>query len=80
MKYAIVQSGGKQYKAVEGATIDVDRLPLEEGKKPLAPVLRSTNPINCGFIKTCTFIRVLHFQFLFRIYCFEKSVLNICVL
>jgi large subunit ribosomal protein L21 len=33
MKYAIVQSGGKQYKAVEGATIDVDRLPLEEGKK-----------------------------------------------
>ncbi len=33
MKYAIVQSGGKQYKAVEGATIDVDRLPLEVGKK-----------------------------------------------
>ncbi|MBN2043894.1 MAG: 50S ribosomal protein L21 [Anaerolineales bacterium] len=33
MKYAIVQSGGKQYKAVEGATIEVDRLPLEVGKK-----------------------------------------------
>lgn len=31
MKYAIVESGGKQYKAVEGETIDVDRLPLEEG-------------------------------------------------
>lgn len=33
MKYAIVQSGGKQYKAVEGTTIEVDRLPLEVGKK-----------------------------------------------
>lgn len=33
MKYAIVQSGGKQYKAVEGATIEVDRLPLEVGEK-----------------------------------------------
>ncbi len=32
MKYAIVESGGKQYKAVEGATIEVDRLPLEVGQ------------------------------------------------
>ena len=31
MKYAIVESGGKQYKAVEGETIEVDRLPLEVG-------------------------------------------------
>jgi len=31
MKYAIVESGGKQYKAVEGGTIDVDRLAVEEG-------------------------------------------------
>ena len=31
MKYAIVESGGKQYKAVEGETIDVDRLAEEEG-------------------------------------------------
>lgn len=31
MKYAIVESGGKQYKAVEGSSIDVDRLPLEVG-------------------------------------------------
>jgi len=31
MKYAIVESGGKQYKAVEGATIEVDRLPVETG-------------------------------------------------
>ncbi|MDH5607239.1 MAG: bL21 family ribosomal protein, partial [Anaerolineae bacterium] len=29
MKYAIVESGGKQYKAVEGATIEVDKLHLE---------------------------------------------------
>jgi len=31
MKYAIVESGGKQYKAVEGETIEVDRLPGELG-------------------------------------------------
>jgi large subunit ribosomal protein L21 len=31
MRYAIVESGGKQYKAVEGQTIEVDRLPNEEG-------------------------------------------------
>jgi len=29
MKYAIVSSGGKQYKAVPGETITVDRLPNE---------------------------------------------------
>ncbi len=33
MKYAIVESGGKQYKAVEGGLIEVDRLPVEAGKK-----------------------------------------------
>mgnify|MGYP000748509527 CR=1 FL=1 len=33
MKYAIVESGGKQYRAVEGSTIDVDRLAFEVGKK-----------------------------------------------
>jgi large subunit ribosomal protein L21 len=32
MKFAIVESGGKQYRAVEGATIDVDRLVHEVGK------------------------------------------------
>ncbi|HSG45156.1 MAG TPA: 50S ribosomal protein L21 [Anaerolineales bacterium] len=31
MKFAIVESGGKQYRAVEGRTIDVDRLALDEG-------------------------------------------------
>jgi large subunit ribosomal protein L21 len=29
--YAIVASGGKQYKAVPGGTIEVDRLHIEEG-------------------------------------------------
>ena len=34
MKYAIVESGGKQYKAVEGETIVVDRLP-DEPEQPV---------------------------------------------
>ncbi len=33
MKYAIVESGGKQYKAVEGGTLEVDRLPVTPGEK-----------------------------------------------
>ena len=33
MKYAIVESGGKQYKAVEGSPIEVDLLPVEEGSE-----------------------------------------------
>ncbi len=33
MKYAIVDSGGKQYKAVEGATIEVDLLQAEPGQQ-----------------------------------------------
>jgi large subunit ribosomal protein L21 len=33
MRYAIVESGGKQYKAVEGEGLEVDRLPDEEGKQ-----------------------------------------------
>jgi large subunit ribosomal protein L21 len=31
MRYAIIESGGKQYKAVEGQMIEVDRLPDESG-------------------------------------------------
>ncbi len=31
MKYAIVEQGGKQYKAVPGGTIEVDRMAVEEG-------------------------------------------------
>jgi len=33
MRIAIVESGGKQYRAIEGSTIDVDRLAHEVGKK-----------------------------------------------
>jgi len=33
MRYAIVESGGKQYRVVEGRTIEVDRLPIETGEK-----------------------------------------------
>jgi large subunit ribosomal protein L21 len=33
MRFAIVESGGKQFRAVEGSTIDVDRLAHEVGKK-----------------------------------------------
>ncbi|MRR32919.1 50S ribosomal protein L21, partial [bacterium] len=29
----IVESGGKQYRAVEGSTIEVDLLPVETGKE-----------------------------------------------
>ncbi|HEY9087329.1 MAG TPA: 50S ribosomal protein L21 [Anaerolineaceae bacterium] len=33
MKYAIIESGGKQYKATEGSMIDVDLLNVEDGSK-----------------------------------------------
>ncbi len=33
MKYAIVESGGKQYRAIEGSTIDVDVLHVEPGSE-----------------------------------------------
>jgi large subunit ribosomal protein L21 len=33
MKYAIVEDGGKQYKAVIGESIEVDRYPLDIGEE-----------------------------------------------
>jgi large subunit ribosomal protein L21 len=33
MKYAIIEDGGKQYRAVIGETIEVDRYPLEVGEE-----------------------------------------------
>jgi large subunit ribosomal protein L21 len=33
MKYAIVEDGGKQYKAVEGDTIEIDRYQADIGEK-----------------------------------------------
>jgi large subunit ribosomal protein L21 len=35
--YAIVRSGGKQYRVQEGATIDVERLPAPEGDRVELP-------------------------------------------
>ncbi|MGH7203381.1 MAG: 50S ribosomal protein L21 [Candidatus Levyibacteriota bacterium] len=31
MKYAVIASGGKQYKVIEGQVIEVDKLPVEAG-------------------------------------------------
>ncbi|MCX7609538.1 MAG: 50S ribosomal protein L21 [Anaerolineales bacterium] len=31
MRFAIIESGGKQYRAVEGGLLEVDRLPVEPG-------------------------------------------------
>jgi large subunit ribosomal protein L21 len=33
MKYAIVEDGGKQFKVIEGATIEVDRYDVEIGEQ-----------------------------------------------
>jgi large subunit ribosomal protein L21 len=33
MKYAIVENGGKQYRAIEGSTIEVDRMEIEIGQQ-----------------------------------------------
>jgi large subunit ribosomal protein L21 len=33
MKYAIIEDGGKQYKAIEGKTIEVDRFSAEIGEQ-----------------------------------------------
>lgn len=33
MKYAILECGGKQYKVVEGTTVDVDRMTVEAGQE-----------------------------------------------
>lgn len=46
MKYAIVESGGKQYKAVEGGRVDVDRLHVEAGEQVEMPVLLLANDGN----------------------------------
>jgi large subunit ribosomal protein L21 len=43
MKYAIVESGGKQYKAVPGGKIEVDRLPAEVGSSVELDVVLLSN-------------------------------------
>src|SRR5437899_3276911 len=32
MKYAVLATGGKQYKVSEGSVLEVDKLPVEAGK------------------------------------------------
>jgi large subunit ribosomal protein L21 len=39
MKYAIIKTGGKQYKVTEGDILDIDRLPQEEGQVVFDQVL-----------------------------------------
>lgn len=39
MKYAVIKTGGKQYKVSEGDVIEIDRLPQENGKVTFADVL-----------------------------------------
>lgn len=47
MKYAIIEDGGKQYKAVEGGTIEVDHFSAEVGETvDLERVLLVTNGEN----------------------------------
>lgn len=44
MKFVIVEQGGKQFRAAEGETIEVDRLPNEVGEAlTLEEVLLSVN-------------------------------------
>ena len=47
MKYAIVENGGKQYRAVEDGTIMVDLMPIEVGDEViLESVLLTVNDDN----------------------------------
>ena len=32
MKYVVLQTGGKQYKASVGSVLEIDKLPVEEGQ------------------------------------------------
>ncbi|MBW6465792.1 MAG: 50S ribosomal protein L21 [Brevefilum sp.] len=47
MKFVIIEQGGKQYRAAEGKTVEVDRLPNEVGETiTLEDVLLSVNDGN----------------------------------
>jgi large subunit ribosomal protein L21 len=43
MAYAIIQTGGKQYRVAEGDLIDVERLDVEAGKDAQLEVLMVAN-------------------------------------
>lgn len=44
-RYAIIQTGGKQYQAIEGKTIAIEKLPFEAGQEVIFDevLLRRTN-------------------------------------
>jgi ribosomal protein L21 len=42
MSYAIIQTGGKQYRVAEGDVLDVEKLPLEAGQS-------TTTHLHCSF-------------------------------
>ncbi len=46
MQYAVIKTGGKQYRVSEGDTILVDRLPQEKGKVSFDEVLLLVNDSN----------------------------------
>ena len=51
MKYAIIQSGGKQYRCEEGGTVEVDRLPAEPGAEHIFDdvlLIASDGKVNVG--------------------------------
>lgn len=46
MKYAVIKTGGKQYRVSEGDVIEVDRLNIEEGPLKFEEVLLVVNDGN----------------------------------
>lgn len=43
MKYAVIKTGGKQYRVTEGDTIEIDRLPSDNAKVVFDSVLLSVS-------------------------------------
>lgn len=74
MRYAIIESGGKQYKAVEGRAIEVDRLSTEAGKQvDLRPLFMADDdvfmvgtPIVDGIQVTATIVEHFRGEKVFR--------------
>lgn len=46
MKYAVIKTGGKQYKVSEGDVLDVERLPEEKGAVSFSDVLLFSDGTN----------------------------------
>lgn len=56
MAYAIIKTGGKQYRVSEGDLLEVEKLDLEAGKEATLPVLFFSKD---GVIKDATGISVI---------------------